>query len=520
MSSYQGPFDWMLDPRLQSRGIISPQTAQLAQQRGVIAPNPSIGLVGGYNPPMSPIEQWWRSTSVRPPAPPVGYAPEVQALRSLVQKPAQAAQPQQQVDFFGEPKPPEDDFASTISQVVQPPQKKGSGAVGQLRKGVAMQEHGLMSGAEAEASESAELGEMYGKQMAEEQKAENTYASVERRRGMAMQLADHNIKAAYAESELMDKYPGITVEEARHYQSVLDSPNTAPEQKLRAQAALKKAQEIDPERVFGDSTGRKVMAAIGMALGAYGAALARTPNYAMEIIQNAIEQDIAAQREKFASKRDGARAMRAEARAAKEEVRQTFADERSELDFQTARRWRQFARLVEQTAVKYQGADAKAKALQMHGAALQNAANLESTILAREGEIELQRMAAEAKAVPRAQKPTEAQAQLGAAMQNLDELIGLRKKYQSEHFGGPVQGRMEALASSLKFALAKLHGQGALQAPDREIVEEMLGDPAGFGWQLEKLQTAKRILERYKSAGAGEAPPEKTAQEIGAEYID
>ncbi len=52
--------------------------------------------------------------------------------------------------------------------------------------------------------------------------------------------------------------------------------------------------EVDPDRLLG-SGGKRIMAGIGIALGAMGAALARTPNYAMQIIGDAIERDIRAQ---------------------------------------------------------------------------------------------------------------------------------------------------------------------------------------------------------------------------------
>lgn len=53
------------------------------------------------------------------------------------------------------------------------------------------------------------------------------------------------------------------------------------------------AKEVDPKRFL--SGGAKIGSAIAMALGAMGSSLSGVPNYAMQIIQNAIDRDIKAQ---------------------------------------------------------------------------------------------------------------------------------------------------------------------------------------------------------------------------------
>lgn len=54
--------------------------------------------------------------------------------------------------------------------------------------------------------------------------------------------------------------------------------------------------KIDPDRVFGGSAAAQITAAISMALGAFGATLGRTPNFAAQIIDKAIDRDIDAQK--------------------------------------------------------------------------------------------------------------------------------------------------------------------------------------------------------------------------------
>ena len=58
-----------------------------------------------------------------------------------------------------------------------------------------------------------------------------------------------------------------------------------------------RAVEIEPNRIFKNtSTGAKILAAISVGLGAYAAGMTGGRNYAMEIIDSAIENDIQAQK--------------------------------------------------------------------------------------------------------------------------------------------------------------------------------------------------------------------------------
>jgi hypothetical protein len=62
------------------------------------------------------------------------------------------------------------------------------------------------------------------------------------------------------------------------------------------------AQNLDPNRLF--SGPKKWLSAIALGLGAYGASLARTPNFAQQIIDQAIARDIDAQKVAIQGKRD------------------------------------------------------------------------------------------------------------------------------------------------------------------------------------------------------------------------
>jgi hypothetical protein len=79
----------------------------------------------------------------------------------------------------------------------------------------------------------------------------------------------------------------------------------AAEESRRAEAEYDQARnefrdkKVDPERLFRGPTGtiRKIAMAIAQAAGAYAATIGRTANFAQQIVQSRIEEDIAAQRE-------------------------------------------------------------------------------------------------------------------------------------------------------------------------------------------------------------------------------
>jgi hypothetical protein len=69
--------------------------------------------------------------------------------------------------------------------------------------------------------------------------------------------------------------------------------------------------QVDPDRLWKQKgTAAEIGAAIAQALGAFGAGLTGGPNYAMQIIQTAIDRDIQAQRDDIANKRGSLQDLR------------------------------------------------------------------------------------------------------------------------------------------------------------------------------------------------------------------
>lgn len=131
-------------------------------------------------------------------------------------------------------------------------------------------------------------------------------------------------------------------------------------------ARLQKEQDavtqmkVDPNRLFREKGAlASIGSALAVGLGAFGSALAKTPNYANQIVQGAIDRDIAAQEDEI--QRKGANANNAMANFVK-----TYGltlDESRELAKSTQLRYA--ASMVDLNAAKMTSIDAKAKAAAM-----------------------------------------------------------------------------------------------------------------------------------------------------------
>lgn len=120
------------------------------------------------------------------------------------------------------------------------------------------------------------------------------------------QSAAREAEAEYKKSQLVNKMAHLDKdtmqieEEVNDQQMIRD--RAAKEVKQRMGLLDKAEQEyrehkVDPDRYFNQKGGfAKIASVIGQALGAYGAALAGTQNWAQQIVDNLIERDIAAQR--------------------------------------------------------------------------------------------------------------------------------------------------------------------------------------------------------------------------------
>ena len=116
----------------------------------------------------------------------------------------------------------------------------------------------------------------------------------------------------------MSKYPGLSLDNIKKFEGVLDKElslgdyknayeyNNAVKalnrEKASAKSNLQKGSQIQADRAFG-GIASKVIAALAIGAGAHAAAMGGGRNVALDLYNNAIARDIAAQKEAFAHRR-------------------------------------------------------------------------------------------------------------------------------------------------------------------------------------------------------------------------
>lgn len=118
------------------------------------------------------------------------------------------------------------------------------------------------------------------------------------------------------------RYFNMDPEARRKAEATLNDPTADDRQREKAREALDKGSKIDPGRLLG-SARNQVFAAIAQAMGTYASAFG-VQNTATQIVQNAIDRDIMAQKEAQEARRGEV----AESKSLLDMNRERFADER------------------------------------------------------------------------------------------------------------------------------------------------------------------------------------------------
>jgi hypothetical protein len=91
-------------------------------------------------------------------------------------------------------------------------------------------------------------------------------------------------------------------ESRRQAQAAEDGKRYRADIQQKQTEATEAAANLDGNRLMHGGTG--VLMTIGMALGAFGASIAKTPNFAVTIVQNALDRDLESQKENVRGKRE------------------------------------------------------------------------------------------------------------------------------------------------------------------------------------------------------------------------
>lgn len=140
--------------------------------------------------------------------------------------------------------------------------------------------------------ELAAFARAYGEaQIAEEQAAANEK--------LALQAAADANNTAFVEEK--NKQLGLEAQQAQRLarQQQVDEQYGTLMQKAQDDLAKMSAREVQPNRIYEGKPGAQIMAALAASLGAFGASLNHTPNFAMDFINKQIDRDIDAQRDEI-----------------------------------------------------------------------------------------------------------------------------------------------------------------------------------------------------------------------------
>lgn len=330
-------------------------------------------------------------------------------------------------------------------------------------------------------------------------------------------------------------------------------------------------QREDPGRYWRDAgTGARILGGIAVGLGAAGAALTGGPNTALEILQDAVDEDIEAQRTNLAERRADYSAAERE----RENVEDRFQDERMREEARRVAAWDEVERRIQALAAQSQGEMAQANAQQMLAGVQRNRAEAEmrfqqlnreaaaraaaararasqsrQVVVTEDGiqievtprnALQVQEMLREGRArqaeagggtIPGLEvidqarvgqlSPTDRSrvAQLASTYGDLrgavDEMIRLRNEHGMEVFGNAEMGNQRRRAMR---ALSVLEEAGALGDQEREYYESQIPDPSSADprtlGRLEALQSRVRQQgeERfrpfgYRPGGGGASAP-------------
>lgn len=311
-----------------------------------------------------------------------------------------------------------------------------------------------------------------------------------------------------------------------------------------AQVEASKMADIDPERLFRDSEGgisfgKKLWAALAMGLGAFGSATTGAPNYAMQLVNQAVDRDIEAQKMAYAKARDKA----SFAREAWGMAREIFSDEYRQNVAARALRLEQARRITEAELAKTENplvqakgqellAQMDAQKVQMESALHQRTLELArgTVVNAMHGEIaaaQLERQK-EALTASKNQRALEVQRALSAFpgakvkdplryIPEKDDMKAAQKVVQTsnrmdatltkliQHVKDTGTGKIlpdpvgKTLAGNFTFLMRQLVGTGAAMTPQEFSQMGVPEDPTGFiSWgNLEKLQTIQQNLKDW-----------------------
>ncbi len=268
--------------------------------------------------------------------------------------------------------------------------------------------------------------------------------------------------------------------------------------------------KINPSQLWESrTTGQKIGSSIAIILSGIGQGLAGGPNMALGILDKAIDRDIDAQKENLRKNENAlsqhmqmGRDMDSAQRLVKADARDAIA---AQLELASAKFGDKKAvagALAAVSAMRKQGAldrhEVASKETDLFLKKLAIGADYaKANAAAKEGNAELlvpgYGFALDPKAAVTAREATAAH---GGLMNDLQELIAIRKKFGVEKAPTEARAQMESLQSSIMGSANQLYKFGALDKGSQAMLEQMMGDPTAFGNQQAKMEQFKKSVDR------------------------
>lgn len=347
----------------------------------------------------------------------------------------------------------------------------------------------------------------------------------------AVKLADEMDQSALAIQRVQDKQVVRQADQDKQYAEMLSKRDEA--------LAEYKQMEVDPGRLWRNrSTGDKILAGVSMFLGSFGGARGNT---AVAVLNDAIDQDIAAQKSNIAKSGDVVK----EQSGLLQEMRQKFGDERMAEAATRSAYLDQMKLKIESISQRHASPLIKANALKAIGTLEQEQAKtvmeFEKSAQAKQAQMRLMGGQVSQTDLDIASLPPEQQKEYRAtrvrgkgidgfagsqeqqkalqtsvndtqsASTSIDELMNLESKYGKSIKGTDARAEADVLANMLTATLrTRVVGPGAVSEAEWEILRSVVKNPAELTTlnaktSLKKLKAVlnRRMYEELKNAGIG-----------------
>jgi len=329
---------------------------------------------------------------------------------------------------------------------------------------------------------------------------------------------------------------GLLAEEQREQQEERARQLQSANQRLAAMQQKISSQEVDPDRLYEEKgVGGRIASALAVGLGAIGSAMTGGPNIALQIVQDAIDRDIEAQRENIGrGERDVERQ-----RGAIAMMRDEFGDAEQREAAARAALWTDAERRVAAASQYAQGEAEQANAQQMLAGIQRQRAATEiqfqqaseranrpqgGRVVMVDGQpmhmsnaqyLQFRQQGAEqgdANTVPglrvsdsraaEALRPEDrtrvrtVAASGNAVLRDLNQLIDLRREHGAEMGDSDAAIRMNGLRDSIARNLGALEGAGAFGVEEGAQYRARVGDPTE--WRVRQLAGQDPVTSRLE----------------------